>query len=594
MAGPLDLTGQNIENTYQRILQISGSSVYNGTGSLVTIASATTSSYPIAVIGSSLYSTSPVTSNISNNGVVAFGSNAGNNAINAASSNFIGNNAGQNASLAAYSNFLGAGAGLNATNAFYSNFLGANAGNSASGASYSNFFGFRAGYGATGAANSNFLGTNTGEGASNALNSNFLGQAAGYYAVNAANSNFLGNGAGQSAIGAAGSNFLGSSAGREATNAANSNFLGTFAGRNATDAANSNFIGQSAGYSASNALNSNFLGSSAGYNATNAEFSNFLGSSTGLNAINASYSNFLGTDAGRDAAITNYSIFIGHRAGINYSDKVLPSLGDGVGPNNIIIGNNITLEQNRIDSINIGAIIFATGSYAQIDDESYAFSGSVENGKVGINVVDPQHALDVSGSINFTGNITQNGTPYGRPYKIYTALLTQDGGDNVLSKNSGDPLLTIGVTYQIIDNGGSGWDFTNVGAPNNNIGTFFVATGTTPNSWGIDGQLDYNTGAPVITLLDNTTGLNLYSIYQNTGTYALQIYDNISIADKSVMVFVNGGSYTGLPGVLIKANYSYEENLFYIFSFLDGAETNDLLSDVDRFYRTSLEIRIYN
>lgn len=34
MAGPLDFTGQNIENTYQRVLQTDGTFVYDGTGSL--------------------------------------------------------------------------------------------------------------------------------------------------------------------------------------------------------------------------------------------------------------------------------------------------------------------------------------------------------------------------------------------------------------------------------------------------------------------------------------------------------------------------------------------------------------------------------
>lgn len=34
MAGPLDFTGQNIENTYQRVLQTDGTNVYDGTGSL--------------------------------------------------------------------------------------------------------------------------------------------------------------------------------------------------------------------------------------------------------------------------------------------------------------------------------------------------------------------------------------------------------------------------------------------------------------------------------------------------------------------------------------------------------------------------------
>lgn len=38
MAGPFDFTGQNIENTYQRVLQTpDGVNVYDGTGSLFTV-----------------------------------------------------------------------------------------------------------------------------------------------------------------------------------------------------------------------------------------------------------------------------------------------------------------------------------------------------------------------------------------------------------------------------------------------------------------------------------------------------------------------------------------------------------------------------
>ena len=37
MAGPFDFTGQNIENTYQRVLQTDGTDVYDGTGSLFTL-----------------------------------------------------------------------------------------------------------------------------------------------------------------------------------------------------------------------------------------------------------------------------------------------------------------------------------------------------------------------------------------------------------------------------------------------------------------------------------------------------------------------------------------------------------------------------
>ncbi len=88
------------------------------------------------------------------------------------------------------------------------------------------------------------------------------------------------------------------------------------------------------------------------------------------------------------------------------------------------------------------------------------------------------------------------------PYKVYTALLTQIGESSQQILTSGNS-LTIGVTYVITDDG-PGYvlgDFTNVGAPNNELGTSFVATGTTPNDWGTDIILLYDTGVPVVTVL---------------------------------------------------------------------------------------------
>lgn len=45
MPGPLDFTGQDIETTYQRVLQTDGTSMYDGTGSLVSLNTIDTSSF---------------------------------------------------------------------------------------------------------------------------------------------------------------------------------------------------------------------------------------------------------------------------------------------------------------------------------------------------------------------------------------------------------------------------------------------------------------------------------------------------------------------------------------------------------------------
>ena len=127
------------------------------------------------------------------------------------------------------------------------------------------------------------------------------------------------------------------------------------------------------------------------------------------------------------------------------------------------------------------------------------------------------------------------------PYKVYTALVTQSGESEFLGVNTGD--LTIGISYQIIENDGTGWDFTNVGAPNNNIGTWFVATGITPNSWGTNeggdfGTLQYNIGAPTVTVLQNTIG-NIWFTYNSVGYYYINsdnlftLYKTVSLNDQT-------------------------------------------------------------
>ena len=116
--------------------------------------------------------------------------------------------------------------------------------------------------------------------------------------------------------------------------------------------------------------------------------------------MNASYSNFIGRDTGYGASSSSYSTLMGFQVGYSPS-------GPKIGSNNIIIGTNITLPELRQNSINLGAIIFATGSYSNTGDSP--FSGS-SNGRVGINVVNPLYTLDISGSGNYTNGLIVTGS----------------------------------------------------------------------------------------------------------------------------------------------------------------------------------------
>lgn len=170
---------------------------------------------PIATLGSSLYSTNPASSIISNNGVNAFGLGAG--SINASDSNFFGRYAGFGSGVTTQSNFFGINAGANAINSNDSNFLGGYAGQGATVCYRSNFFGNIAGEAADLAYQSNFIGYAAGDHASNSYQSNFIGYAAGNYAPNANNANFIGYLAGYQASNAYNSNFIGKEAGMSST-----------------------------------------------------------------------------------------------------------------------------------------------------------------------------------------------------------------------------------------------------------------------------------------------------------------------------------------------------------------------------------------
>ena len=157
----------------------------------------------------------------------------------------------------------------------------------------------------------------------------------------------------------------------------NSNiFLGTNAGDKAYEVINSNFIGNNAGNTAINAKGSNFIGYMAGYMARSAEHSNFIGYEAGESAINASN-----------------SILIGNKAGKNIE-------GNGIGDNNIVIGNNITLSENQTNSLNIGGAIFAKDIYS--DKSGNPYPAEVSEAKVGIGTSNPTCTLDINGLFRLT------------------------------------------------------------------------------------------------------------------------------------------------------------------------------------------------
>jgi hypothetical protein len=169
----------------------------------------------------------------------------------------------------------------------------------------------------------------------------------------------------------------------------------------------------------------------------------------------------------------------------------------------------------------------------------------------------------------------------GVPYKVYTALLTQSGVTSTY--NIGAGILSIGVTYTIQDTYGDA-DFTNVGAPNNNIGTSFVATGTTPNSWGSNGTLGYDEGAPVVTVLENTIG-NIWFTYNNVGQYTV-LSDTLFTNNKTAIF--NKTLINWRRAIITDISNTSQISILTVALDDAGSGVDGLLLN------TPIEIRVYN
>ena len=244
-------------------------------------------------------------------------------------------------------------------------------------------------------------------------------------------SSYIGNQAGSGSVASTSSIYIGEQAGLNAASSSNSIFLGTYSGLSALRSSYLTALGYQAGVSMSDAGNSTAVGASAGYGAASAIGSAFFGIYAGAAAVSSSYSTFIGPYAGWRVSGSSYSTFIGYNAGFNST----------LGNNNILIGTNVTLASGSTNGINIGGLIFGSGSYFST---SSASSGSA-NGFIGINQPNPLFNLDVSGSARITSN-TQ-----------ITGSVNVSGSITVSAPGTAAAVTVIGSgTISLVGNAGSG------------------------------------------------------------------------------------------------------------------------------------------
>jgi len=192
-------------------------------------------------------------------------------------------------------------------------------------------------------------------------------------------------------------------------------------------------------------------------------------------------------------------------------------------------------------------------------------------------------SLVVTGSLNITGSLKQNGYEV-KPYKVFSALVTQENGSNSNQTQYSGP-VTKGVTYLIIDN--SDGDFSNVGAPNNDRNTYFIATNSdVPNSYG-SARLQYNAAVPTAIVLENTIG-NVWFNYGGQGTYELNS-DNLFTDGKTMVIGSTFYQYQLDTIATFSGRYQRGvENTILLQLFAGGTLRDGYL------YYTPLEIRVYN
>ena len=208
--------------------------------------------------------------------------------------------------------------------------------------------------------------------------------------------------------------------------------------------------------------------------------------------------------------------------------------------------------------------------------------------------------IGFSDSVNLTerrsASVNAETAPYTvediKGYQVYTALLTQ-GGTPTSSVVSYDEALSVGVTYTIADNDGGTADFTNVGAPNNNEETYFVATGEVPNSWGANNlaSLTYNKANIIVTVLENTIG-NIWCKYNGVGQYA--IISNDLFTENKTTVITSPAGYIESPTDIYNLNASWAMDSVDLISISSYYNNESADGAINYSGAAMIEIRVYN
>lgn len=109
----------------------------------------------------------------------------------------------------------------------------------------------------------------------------------------------------------------------------------------------------------------------------------------------------------------------------------------------------------------------------------------------------------------------------------------------------------------------------------------------------LSGQITWNGTDILFEEFENTLPTT-YNIGANVVGHLIGFYfvDFLPSYGK-ILFFCNGGFSTADKSYSIKGNYSYEENIAWVYGYHNNVGDNEAFSDTDLFYRTSFELRLY-
>ena len=333
------------------------------------------------------------------------------------------------------------------------------------------------------------------------------------------------------------------------------------------------------------------------------------------------YNTAIGNFSGYSITYASSNTLIGFQAGTGITtgsnntiiaDTGYGGTGGGIttGNNNLIIaqnhGNTTGITTGSNNTI-IGKVTgLATGLSASViisDGSGNIRFYSDINGNSGIGTTSPSTKLHVyatqSGAFRLQDGTQANGYVLvsdsngvgswtaSRPYKVYTALLSQNGA-SVPSGIEGSENIVKGVTYYIYQNL-LNYDLTPYGAPNSDPGTYFVSNTSVTLTTSDDLILNYDQGAPTVKVLENTIG-NVYFSYNETGQYDINSGGLFS-TDKTTgnnAIFYDGG--VDSLCAMFMSDFTISSITMYSTKNLGGSGTyyDSLFSNV------FIEIRVYD